>query len=423
MKVFISGITVCDPSSSFHGKRCDIKISEGFIDEIKPAGKGVKGSAKLIEGKGLLLSPGFVDMRVAIGEPGYEYKEDLRSAAKAALAGGYTTILCLPTTKPTIQHKADVEFILRKSEQLPVDIIPYGAITKNTEGKDMNELYDMHLAGAAGFTDGNNTIMQSGVMERAMEYSKIFDAVIISHAEDKSISGNGQMHEGLTSTELGLKGVPSMAEELIVNRDIELAKYTKSGIHFSHISSAGSVELIRKARKKGIKVTCDVAVANLIWTDERLSDFDSNFKLNPPLRSADDRKALWEGIADGTIDCISSDHTPEDTEHKDLEFEYASHGMIQLQTAFALLIMNKPAKVTTDQIIQALTTKPRNVLSLDEVVIEEGSPASLNLISETQSWTFNKENNYSKSSNSPLLNATLKGKVVATITKNKLHNH
>ena len=421
MKLLLTNIKVCDPASTFNGKKCDVYISNGVIEDIQLTGKLKKSGVKSFDGTDLYVSPGLVDMRAALREPGYEFKENLQSAASAASAGGFTTITCIPDTNPTIQNKADIEFILRKAEPLPVHILPYGAITKNREGKDMNELYDMHSAGAVGFTDGNRSIMQAGVMERAMQYSTIFGALILSHAEDASISGAGQMHEGQTSTELGLKGIPNMAEELIINRDIELAKYTKSPLHISHISSKGSVDLIKKAKKTGLAITCDVAVANLIWTDENLKDFDSNFKLNPPLRGKADQKALWDGLLDGTIDCIVTDHTPEDTEHKELEFEYASQGMIQFQTALSALIMNAPKNITIDVIISALTKNPRNILKLAAVSLTAGNLAELTIFSTKQTWEYEIKNNLSKSKNSPLIGSTLKGKVIATINKDKLY--
>ncbi len=425
MKLLITNVTVCDTQSSYNGKKCDISILNGSIEKISPASKTAKGkiTGTILDGSGLFISPGFADMRAAIREPGFEYKETLASAAKAASAGGYTTITCLPDTNPTIQNKADIAFIKRKSEKLPVYILPYAAITHNREGKEMNELYDLHSAGAAAFSDGNRTIMQAGVMERALEYSRIFGGLIIAHAEDTSIAGVGQMHEGNTSTELGLKGIPNMAEELIINRDIELAKYTKAPLHIAHISSKGSVDLIRKAKKQGMPITCDVAVSNLVWLDEALTDFDSNFKLNPPLRSKADQKALWDGLSDGTIDCIVSDHTPEDTEHKNVEFEYAAQGMIQFQTAFSLLITAAPKNFPFEKCIEALTVKPRNILKQTPVIIQKDNKAELVIFSKTQTWDYTVKANLSKSKNSPVLGKTMQGRIIATINKDQIFKH
>jgi dihydroorotase len=370
-----------------------------------------------------MISPGFVDMRTSLRDPGFEYKETLETAAKAAAAGGFTAISCLPNTHPVLQSKADIEFVKRKASDLPVAILPYAAITRNREGLEMNELYDAHLAGAVAFSDGNKALMHAGVMERALEYSTIFDGLVISHAEDKHIAGSGMMHEGPVNTHLGLKGIPNIAEELMVSRDIELAKYTRSRLHFSHLSSKGSIELVRKAKKQGFPVSCDVAVANLVWTDEALNDFDSNFKLSPPLRSKADQKALWDGINDGTVDCIVTDHQPEDVEHKDVEFEYASTGMIQLQTAFSLLLQSAPKYVEWPAIVNALTANPRKILKQEAVSIVKGNIAELVVYQPKEKWEYNQQNNKSRSRNSPVLNTTLTGKVTHTITRDKLYSH
>lgn len=423
MKLIISQVIVQDIHSPYHGKRCDVLIKDGFIDKITSGGKMKAAGVKLLNGNGCELSPGFVDLRASLRDPGFEQKENLESAAKAASAGGFTGVASLPNTIPAIQTKTDIEYVLRKSETLPVHIYPYGAITRNRAGEELNELFDMHQAGAKGFSDGNKTIMAAGLMERAMQYSTLFGSLIVSHAEDKSIAGSGMMHEGPVSTGLGLKGIPNLAEELIVNRDIELARYTNSRLHIAHVSSKGSVDLIRKAKKAKLNITCDVAVANLVWTDEALHDFDSLFKLTPPLRGRDDQKALWEGIADGTIDCIVSDHSPEDPEHKDVEFEYAAHGMIQLQTLYPLLAMYAPKNIKREQWIQAITHQPRKILGLTPVVLQEGSPAELCLHQPESGWVYQAKNNHSRSSNSPLLNNTLTGKIVATVNKNRLYKH
>jgi dihydroorotase len=424
MKLLITNASICDPQSPFNGKRCDVLISNGVIEDIKASSKkNQQTGIKTLDVGGALLSPGFADMRASLREPGFEYKEDLNSAAQAAAAGGYTTITALPDTFPTLQTKADIEFVCRRSENLPVHILPYGAITKNREGNDLNELYDMHNAGAVAYTDGNKSVMHAGVMMRALMYSKIFGGLVLSHAEDTSLSAGGRMHEGTTSVNLGLKGIPNMAEELMITRDMELAKYSDAPIHFSHISSKGSVELIRKAKKSGLKVTCDVAVANLVFTDEALEGFDSNFKLTPPLRSKSDRKALWDGVADGTIDCIVTDHTPEDTEHKDVEFEYAAKGMIMFQTALSLLLMNKPENMPVETLVNVLAINPRKILKQPPVKLIKGETAELCLFDTGKKWNFDESSNLSKSRNSALYGLTLTGKVTATINKDKLHRY
>lgn len=424
MKLLIKNAIVCDVHSPFNGKKCDIHISGGVIEDLRPSSpKSSTTSTRTLDAEGAFISPGFTDMRASLREPGYEFKEDLASAANAAAAGGYTSICALPDTSPAIQHKSDVEFIRKRGEELPVHILPLGAVTHNREGKDMNELFDMHQAGAVAFTDGNRSLMHTGVMMRALEYARIFDGLVLSHPEDTNLSAGGRMHEGTVSVNLGLKGIPPMAEELMITRDIELARYTGSRIHFSHISSKGSVSIIRQAKRSGLPVTCDVAVANLVFTDENLSGFDSNFKLTPPLRTKSDRTALWAGLADGSIDCIVSDHFPEDTEHKEVEFEYASQGMIMLQTALSLLLAHKPGSVPTETVINALTHNPRTVLRQQAVSLTRGSIAELCIFDTRLKWKFNPASNLSKSSNSPVMGQLLDTKVIATVNKDKLFKH
>lgn len=422
MKLVILNAIVCDPQSAMHGKKCDLLISSGIIDDIQPSAKKVfeKSSTKSWDVKGALLSPGWFDMRASLREPGMEHKENLESGALAAAAGGFTRVACLPDTDPTLQTKADIEFIYRKSEDLPVHLLPYGAITKNREGTELNELYDMHLAGAIAFTDANKCLMHAGIMMRAMQYAANFGGILLSHAQDQHLATGGRMHEGAMSVNLGLKGIPNIAEEVIVARDIELARYVNTPLHFSHISSKGSVELIRKARKQGLQITADVSVASLVFTDENLHDFNSNYKVLPPLRGKADQKALWDGVADGTIDCIVSDHQPEDTEHKAVEFEYAAYGMIQLQTAYSLLNMFKPKQLDNGILIKALSINPRKILKQKAVSITKGASAEITIFNPTATWEYHAASNLSKSVNNPVMSQTLTGKVLGIINKDQL---
>lgn len=420
MKILITNAIICDPQSAFNGKKCDLLINNGFIEDITLSTKSITDKTiKQFDANGANISGGWFDMRAALREPGFEFKEDLTSAANAAIAGGFTSIACIPSTQPTIQTKADIEYVLNKAEKLSIHIFPYGAITKNREGMDMNELFDMHQAGAVGFTDGNRSIADAGVMLRAIMYGKIFGGLLLNHCEDANLTVGGNMHEGEMSTSLGLKGITNIAEELIITRDIELAKYADAAIHISHISSKGSVDIIRKAKKQNIKVTCDVAVANLIFTDESLVDFDSNFKLTPPLRSKADQKALWDGLIDGTIDCIVTDHHPQDIEHKDVEFDYAAQGMIMLQTAYSLLNMHAPKNFDNNILVQTLSINPRKILKLNAIKIEKGEKAELTIFNAKTKWMYDVKSNQSKSKNSPVLNTELTGKVIAIINKDK----
>jgi dihydroorotase len=419
MKLLLTNATIVDYQSAFHNKKCDVLINNGIIDDIQLSSKkAFPTSLKSFDCKGAFVSAGFADMRAALREPGFEFKEDLVSASKAAVAGGYTIVACLPNTEPVLQHKSDIEFVYRKAEPLPIHILPYGALSKNRKGEDLNEIYDLHKAGAVAFTDANKPVSDAGLMLRALLYSKIFGGLILSHADDESLSIGGRMHEGEVSTSLGLKGIPAIAEELMIVRDLELAKYADAPIHISHISTKGSVELIRKAKRQGLKVTCDVAVANLCFTDEALLGFDSNYKLTPPLRTASDKKALWDGLVDGTIDCIVTDHHPEDIEHKNVEYEYAAQGMIMLQTAFALVNQHAPKTFTTEHLAKAMANNPRTILK-QQLTINKGAKAELTIFDTKTTWEYNEKNNVSRSKNSPVLNTKLTGKILGVINKDQ----
>lgn len=421
MKLILLNATIVDSTSSFHLKKCDLWIQNGAIESIQLSSKKAfqHESTKTWDIKGAFVSVGWADMRASLREPGFEFKEDLASAAKAAAAGGFTIITCLPNTEPAIAHKSAVEFVYQRAQTLPVHILPYAVVSQHRKGKELAELYDLHQAGAVGFTDANQPIADAGLMLRALQYSTIFGGKLLVHANEQSLSEGGRMHEGETSTYLGLKGIPALAEELMIVRDIELAKYANAPIHVSHLSSKGSVELIRKAKKQGVKVTCDVAVAHLCYTDTDLETFDTNFKLNPPLRSKADQKALWDGLIDGTIDCIVTDHAPEDIEHKQVEFEYAAPGIIGLQTAYSQLLAAAPKNFTEVHLAQALGNNPRAFLN-KSISITKGAPAELTVFSPSGKWEYNEASNLSKSKNSPVLNQTLAGRVLGIINKDQL---
>lgn len=360
-------------------------------------------------------------MRADFCDPGFEHKESLQSGAKVALSGGFTDVALLPSTLPARDSKIGIEYVVNQSKQLPINLHPYGCLSQNRDGKEMAELYDMFQAGAIGFTDGNRSVGHSGLLLRALLYNKIFGGLSLVLANDTNLSEGALMHEGNVSTTLGLKGIPYLAEELIVQRDIELVKYTGGKLHFSAISSKGSVELIRKAKKQGLEITADVAFANLCFTDEDLLEYDSNFKLFPPLRSKQDQKALWAGIEDGTIDAIVSNHQPQNKENKEVEFEYAQPGMITLQTLLPILLKNKPASVQIGSVIHALSSAPRKVLGIQNCIIQKEGIASLCLFDPKLVWTF--EFNHSKSENTPFLKKKIQGAITHVICKSQLHSH
>ncbi|XHR97581.1 dihydroorotase family protein [Mucilaginibacter sp. UC70_90] len=346
-----------------------------------------------------------------------ETKEDLRSGTIAAAAGGFTGIALMPNSQPPVHSKSEVEYLLNRSKSNLVDVYPLGTISQKREGKDLAEMYDMYQSGAKAFTDGNRPVQDAGLMEKALLYAQGFDALVFSYPEDTAIAGKAKVNEGEISTLLGMKGIPSLAEELMVARDLYLAEYTVSRIHFTTISTARSVELIREAKRKGIEVTCDVAAHHLVLTDEALLGFDSLYKVKPPLRTADDVAALVKGLKDGTIDAIVSQHTPHEIEFKDVEFEVAEYGMVGLQTAFALALK---AGLPVELIIEKLAINPREILGVELPVIAEGENANLVIFDTDTEWEYTAANNKSKSANSPYIGQRLKGKVLLTYNNQQI---
>jgi dihydroorotase len=409
----IKSCKIIDPNSSFNQQIVDVLIEDGKIAKI---GKNLSFDGESIDGNGKFLAPGFFDMNVSFGEPGLETKEDFETGSKAAMAGGFTGLAIMPHNLPTTDSKSQVEFLINKAKGNLVDIYPYGCVSQKREGRDLAELFDMKNSGAIAFTDGDKPIQDAGLMERALLYAKGFDALILSYPEDGTIAGKAKMNEGAMSTLLGMKGIPNLAEELMVVRDLYLAEYTESKVHFSTISTAHSVELIKAAKKKGLKVTCDVAAHHLVLTDEAVSDFDSNYKVKPPLRIDKDVKALIKGLKEGVIDAVVSQHKPQEIEFKEVEFEIANYGIIGLQTVLPLLIK---AGLTPEEIVEKLSIKPREILELQIPKIEENETVNLVLFNEDV-WDYNEENNYSKSANTPFLNQQLKGKVWLTCNNNQL---
>ena len=334
MKILIKAAKVIDPNSSFNGKTVDVYIEEGIIKNI---GKNLSDIAdRVIQEKNLHISPGLMDMHAEFCEPGMEYKEDLISGANAAAKGGFTSVAIMPNTNPTRSSKTDIEFVKSRTQSHIVDVFSIGALSHNLEGKELSEMYDMKQAGAVAFSDNKKAIESSGLMSRALLYSKNFDGLVISFANDESLSNEGQMHEGEVSTSLGLESIPTLSEELQISRDLFLTSYNESKIHFSTISTANSVTMIQEAKNEGINVTSEIAAHQIALTDTALVDFDSNYKTLPPLREDIDTEALIEGLKDGTIDVIVSDHTPQDIECKQKEFDLAEFGIIGLQTAFPI---------------------------------------------------------------------------------------
>jgi dihydroorotase len=408
MNLLIKSATILDPGSAFHQQVTDILIENGVITRIA---EDIEADAEVVDGEGKYVSPGFFDLNCNIGELGLETKEDMHSGTRAAAAGGFTGIALMPNTTPPVHSKAEIEYLLNRAKNNLVDVYPLGTISHKREGKDLAEMYDMYLSGARAFTDGNRPVQDAGLMERALLYAQGFDAMVFSYPEDTAIAGKAKVNEGEVSTLLGMKGIPSLAEELMIARDLYLAEYTVSKIHFSTISTARSVELIREAKRKGLEVTCDVAAHHLVLTDEALMGFDSMYKVKPPLRTKDDVLALIKGLKDGTIDAIVSQHTPHEVEFKDVEFEVAEYGITGFQTALPLALQSG---LPLELLVEKLAINPREILGLSVPVIAEGERANLVLFDTGAEWEYSNKNNRSKSVNSPFFGQQLKGKVQLT---------
>ena len=406
--LLIQSVTVLHPESPFNGQTVDVLISNGKIAEIGKKIDGSNKNASIFDAKGQFLSPGFLDINANFGEPGLETKEDMETGCATAAAGGFTAVALMPNTQPPIHSKAEVSYLLNKSQNHLVDILPIGSISHHREGKEMAEMFDMQKSGAIAFSDGNKPVSNAGLMSRALLYTKSFNGLIFSYAEDQDIAAKGKMNEGVMSTFLGMKGNPSLAEELMVSRDLYLAEYNEARIHFSTISSHRSVDLIRKAKKAGVKVTCDVAAHHLVLSEDNLEGFDSQYKVKPPLRTKADQKALIAGLKDGTIDAIVSQHTPHEIEFKDVEFEIASYGIIGLQTVLPLALKSG---LTPEMIVEKLAISPRKLLGIAIPGFDLGISANFILINPIEKWTLNEKSNKSKSYNSPFMGQELTGKV------------
>ncbi len=418
MTILLRSAKVTDPNSPFNSKTVDILIESGMIRSIRtkitpPAG------AIVIEEKNLHVSPGWFDMQVNFRDPGFEYKEDLLSGCKAAAAGGFTSVAVMPSTHPPVHTKAEVEYIRKKTAQEAVTVYPVGTVSHRLEGKELSEMYDMHTAGAVAFSDDKHSISDAGLLLRALLYAKNFGGLVMTHCDEKSISMDGKMNEGPVSTSLGLKAMPALAEEVMLARNVFLAEYCNAPIHISSVSTKGSVELVREAKRKGVKITCSVNAHHLALGDSSLDDFDTNFKVNPPLRTKADTAALVRGLEDGTIDCIASDHSPEDVENKMIEFDHAAFGMTGLETAFALANMHK-GKLSLQKLIEKIAVNPRKVLKLPVPKIKEREPASLTLFDPGRSWTLSEKDILSRSKNTPFIGKRLLGKALGIINKGTL---
>ncbi|NSL87414.1 dihydroorotase [Chitinophaga sp. Mgbs1] len=414
MHILLKNVKIIAPSSPYHGQQKDISIQNGIIHQVGDHLEDAR--ATVISGENLHVSAGWMDIFAQFCDPGLEHKEDLHSGVKAAAAGGYTAVMIVPNTQPALHTKAQIEYVLSKTRHTAVDVLPIGAATKNLEGSGLAEMYEMQQTGAVAFSDGLKPVQSPGLLLKALQYIKAFDGTFIQLPDDQSISAHGLMHEGIYSTQLGMPGKPALAEELIIQRDLELAKYTDSRLHITGVSTRKSVALIAAAKADGIKVTCSVTPYHLSLTDAGLVNYDTHLKVNPPLRTADDVKALQEAVLHGTIDCIATHHVPQEWDAKQVEFEYAKNGMIGLESCFGVLRQYLP-QLPLEQLIGMLTEKPRAIFRQPQPAIAEGAAANLTIFDPEATWEFTAGDIASKSKNSAYIGTQLKGKVIATINK------
>lgn len=411
MKLLIKSAKIIDNESPFNNKVMDILVEDGMIKEIAPQIK-TKKVDKEISFKNLHVSQGWFDSSVNFGEPGFEDRETIENGLKTAALSGFTAVALNPGNDPVTDNKGAVSFLKSKAANQPVALYPIGALTRGSKGTDMAELYDMQQAGAIAFGDYQKAVSNPNMLKIALQYSQNFDGLVLSFPQENRIAGNGQVNENENSTLIGLKGIPALAEELQITRDLYILEYTGGKLHIPTISTAKAVDLIRDAKEKGLDVTCGVTIHNLFFTDDMLKEFDTNAKVLPPLRTKTDVKALLAGLRDGTIDMVTSDHSPMDVEHKKVEFDNALFGTIGLESAFGAL-----QQLVTLKTAVKLLTNGKSRFNIPEYFIEEGAPANFTFFDPEHTYTFGKGDILSTSKNSLFLGHELKGKVYGILAE------
>jgi dihydroorotase len=423
MKLVLKGGRLIDPVSK-RDEVVDIQLTDGRIDRLA-ASINVPQGYRHIDLKGKIVAPGLIDMHVHLREPGYEHKETIETGCAAAAAGGFTAVCCMPNTNPAIDDESVARYVHEKGKAVCdgiVDVYPIGAATKGRQGSEIAPMAELAQAGAVGFSDDGSPIASAEIMRRVLEYSSMYGVPVIQHAEEPTLTQGGCMNEGRTATRLGMPGIPSAAEELMVARDIVLLRYTpQARYHVAHISTRGALDVVRAAKAQGLNVTCEVAPHHFTLSEEAVASFDTNTKMNPPLRTSDDIVALKEGLKDGTIDVIATDHAPHTIDEKEVEYTQAPFGIVGLETCVALCLTELVGKgvLTLTQIIEKLSSNPRKILSLPVIEIKEGEPANLTLIDPNLEWVVDKEALKSKSKNTPFHGARMKGKAVGIINNGK----
>ncbi|WP_310554942.1 dihydroorotase [Flavobacterium sp.] len=414
MNLIIRAARIIDPKSLFHNQVVDIKINNGLIEKINLSIDN-KDNLEELQLENLHISQGWFDTSVSLGEPGFEDRETISNGLQVAAKSGFTGIALQPNSFPILDNQSQINFVKQKAKDFATELFPIGALTKNSEGTELAELFDMKNAGAIAFGDYNKSLDNANLLKISLQYTQDFNGIVIAFCQDNTIKGKGLVHEGIVSTMLGLKGIPSLAEELIIARNLFILEYTGGKLHIPTISTAKSVQLIKEAKTKGLHVTCSVAIHNLILMDKTIESFDTRFKVLPPLRKEEDRKALIAGVLDHTIDCITSDHNPIDIEHKKIEFDLAKNGTIGLESAFGALQTILPIEI----IIEKLTSG-KTVFNIENETLDEGQKANITLFNPEGNYTFTENNILSKSKNSAFLGQNLKGKVYGIYNQGKL---
>lgn len=410
--ILIKNITILDESSPYHGKIIDLYVKNGAIDQIQNNIESTNTEQHIIDGTNCYLCKSFTDIFTASGEPGNEHKENFTSLSQAAICGGYGNLMILPNNISATTNRSAVAYIQSKSNI--VNFLPIGAISKSLQGSELAEMLDMHHAGAIAFSDGWYAIQNSGLLLKALQYIKTFKGTIITLADDHALSSFGYMHEGEISTKIGMQGKPAIAEHIHVYRNIELLKYTNSKLHITGVSTAKSLALIEKGKREGLQLTCSVTPYHLLYTENDLINYNTHFKVNPPLRSEQDRQALVEGIKNGIIDCIASHHAPQHWDDKQVEFMYAKYGMNTIQLVLPMLLKAIP-EIPLQKWVYMLTTLPENIFSIQSANIDISYNKGLVIIDPMSQWTLDKDSNQSLSHNTPLFNTDIKGKILAHI--------
>jgi len=420
MKILIKNGHLADPANKVDEK-LDVLVSNGKISKLGKPGSLPANGCKVIDAAGMFVAPGLIDMHVHLREPGFEYKETITTGTAAAKIGGFTSVCCMPNTNPVNDNRSVTEFILAQARNASTQVFPIGAITKASRGEELAEMGELHAAGCVAISDDGQPVMNASMMRRAMEYSKIFDMLIISHCEDSILSGKGVMNEGIVSTELGLRGIPRAAEDVMTARDISLAELTGARLHIAHVSTAGSVRMIRDAKSRGVKVTAETCPHYFSLTEEAVRGYNTLAKMNPPLRTVDDVAAVKQGLKDGTLDVIATDHAPHAMDEKSGEFDYAPFGIVGLETALGLTLKLVHEDVLSlTEAIRKLSVNPALILKLDKGTLSAGADADITIIDLNEDWTVAASQFKSKSKNTPFDGWKLRGKAVHTIVGGKI---